>query len=71
MDFVRVDLYVSWRGGVWFIGRADDPEPFNGDGAALDQRLAERGLGRADLDFLGSHSLKQKFIHDFGPINPA
>jgi hypothetical protein len=56
---------------VWWIGPVEDLEPIQGDGAALDQWLADRGAGRADLNFAGSLALEQKFIHDFGPLNPA
>lgn len=63
-----MELMVSWHGGVWFIGPGYDPEPVSGDYADLDQWLASHDATRADLNFAGSRSLEQKFIHDFGPV---
>jgi hypothetical protein len=63
-----MNFTVSWRGGVWLIGLPDRQEPIRGDGAALDQWLADRGAGRADLDFGRSPALEEKFVHDFGPL---
>jgi hypothetical protein len=61
-------ITVTWRGGVWWIGLEGDIQPIDTDVAALDERLAALGATRADLDFGGISALKQKFVHDFGPI---
>lgn len=58
---------VSWVAGDWLL---------ENDGVShrvIDQRwleswLSARDATRSDLEF-ASASLKQRFIHDFGPLN--
>ena len=57
---------VSWIGGVWFLEHDGAAQPFV-DGDWLDVWLAQRDLSRDDLMF-STHSLRERFVHDFGPI---
>lgn len=55
-----VDRAVSWRGmgnanEVLPIGRREDPLVFKGAQAAMDQALAQAGLGIRELDLLETH----------------
>lgn len=59
-------ITVQWLGGGWVLTHDGTTQRAEGDRAWLDRWLAERGHACADLDFDGSKSLRQRFVHDFG-----
>jgi hypothetical protein len=64
-------LQVSWRGGVWWIINKCGADPVEPSPEALDAWLATHDATRQDLAFGGSGALRQKFVHDFGPVDDA
>lgn len=60
-------VYVSWRGGKWWLITDKGTERIEADAATLTSWLADRGISRDALSFGDSHALEQKFVHAFGP----
>jgi hypothetical protein len=61
---------VTWVGGTWFIAGPQGTERIAGGTRWLDAWLRAQGGTRRELDFGGSNALKQRFVNDFGPLDP-
>lgn len=60
---------MQWRDGAWFIDAGGATQRVDGDGTWLDAWLVANGEStRDELDFGGNAALRQRFIHDLGPI---